>query len=67
MPSERIATFVPSRITRPYHSLRKIAKDVASHLPKTLETAARRVEEFARGMVTGGTLFEELGFFYVEP
>lgn len=53
--------------SRSYHSLRKMAKDVASHLPKRLETAARRVEEFARGMVTGGTLFEELGFFYVGP
>jgi 1-deoxy-D-xylulose-5-phosphate synthase len=53
--------------SRSYHSLRKMAKDVASHLPRSLETAARRVEEFARGMVTGGTLFEELGFFYVGP
>lgn len=53
--------------SRSYHSLRKIARDVASHLPKSFETAARRAEEFARGMVTGGTLFEELGFFYVGP
>jgi len=53
--------------SRSYHSLRKMAKDVASHLPKSLETAARRAEEFARGMVTGGTLFEELGFYYVGP
>lgn len=53
--------------SRSYHSLRKMAKDVASHLPKSMETAARRAEEFARGMITGGTLFEELGFFYVGP
>ncbi|MBM3467911.1 MAG: 1-deoxy-D-xylulose-5-phosphate synthase [Alphaproteobacteria bacterium] len=53
--------------SRSYHSLRQIAKGVASHLPKSLETAARRAEEYARGMVTGGTLFEELGFFYVGP
>jgi len=53
--------------SRSYHSLRQIAKDVVSHLPKSFETAARRAEEFARGMVTGGTLFEELGFFYVGP
>ena len=53
--------------SRSYHSLRKMAKDVASHLPRSLETAARRAEEFARGMVTGGTLFEELGFYYVGP
>lgn len=53
--------------SRSYHSLRQMAKDVASHFPKSLETAARRAEEFARGMITGGTLFEELGFFYVGP
>jgi 1-deoxy-D-xylulose-5-phosphate synthase len=53
--------------SRSYHSLRQMAKDMVSHLPKSFETAARRAEEFARGMVTGGTLFEELGFFYVGP
>jgi 1-deoxy-D-xylulose-5-phosphate synthase len=51
----------------PYHSLRQIAKGVASHLPKSIETAVRRAEEFARGFVTGGTLFEEMGFYYVGP
>jgi len=51
----------------PYHSLREIAKGVVSHLPKSIETAARRAEEYARGFVTGGTLFEELGFYYVGP
>jgi 1-deoxy-D-xylulose-5-phosphate synthase len=53
--------------SRSYHSIRQIAKGVASHLPKSFETAARKAEEFARGMVTGGTLFEELGFYYVGP
>ena len=51
----------------PYHTLRQFAKGVVSHFPKSLETAAKRAEEFARGMVTGGTLFEELGFYYVGP
>ena len=50
-----------------YQSLRNTAKAVAKHLPKPLEIGAKRWEEFARGMVTGGTLFEELGFFYVGP
>ncbi|MDA9009269.1 1-deoxy-D-xylulose-5-phosphate synthase [Alphaproteobacteria bacterium] len=50
-----------------YQSLRNTAKAVAKHLPKPLEVGAKRWEEFARGMVTGGTLFEELGFFYVGP
>ncbi len=35
--------------------------------PKPLKTAARKAEEYTRGMVTGGTLFEELGFYYVGP
>ncbi len=51
----------------PYHSLRQIAKGVASHLPKSIEKAAKRAEEYARGMFTGGTLFEEMGFYYVGP
>ena len=32
-----------------------------------MEVAAKRAEEYARGMVTGGTLFEELGFYYMGP
>ncbi|HZH27865.1 MAG TPA: 1-deoxy-D-xylulose-5-phosphate synthase [Azospirillaceae bacterium] len=53
--------------SRGYQSLRHLAKDVAERLPEPLFNAARRAEEYARGMVTGGTLFEELGFFYVGP
>ncbi len=52
---------------RAYHSLREIGKQLAKRLPKALEIGAVRAEEFARGMVTGGTLFEELGFYYVGP
>ena len=50
-----------------YRSLRDLAKQLASHLPKQLERTAKRAEEYARGLVTGGTLFEELGFYYVGP
>lgn len=53
--------------SRPYQSFRSMAKEVVSHFPKSLETAAKRVEEYARGMVSGGTWFEEMGFFYVGP
>ncbi len=53
--------------SRPYRGIRSLAKRVAHHLPRPLEIGARRVEEYARGMVTGGTLFEELGFYYVGP
>ncbi|CAA7623984.1 1-deoxyxylulose-5-phosphate synthase, thiamine-requiring, FAD-requiring [Magnetospirillum sp. LM-5] len=54
--------------SRPYLSIRHFAKDIAAMLPPPLERAARRAEEYARGMVSGGgTLFEELGFYYVGP
>lgn len=50
-----------------YQSLRNLGKSVAKVFPKPLQEAARKAEEYARGMVTGGTLFEELGFYYVGP
>jgi 1-deoxy-D-xylulose-5-phosphate synthase len=52
---------------RTYRSLREIGKQLAQHLPKFFEQKAARAEEFARGFWTGGTLFEELGFYYVGP
>ncbi len=51
----------------PYRGLRKIGKQVAKLLPHPLEVTARRAEEYARGIAMGGTLFEELGFYYVGP
>jgi 1-deoxy-D-xylulose-5-phosphate synthase len=51
----------------PYVALRNLGRSVAGALPKPLEKAARRAEEFARGFVAGGTLFDELGFYYVGP
>jgi 1-deoxy-D-xylulose-5-phosphate synthase len=50
-----------------YRSLRDIGRQLAKKLPKALEIGATRAEEFARGMVTGGTMFEEMGFYYVGP
>ncbi len=50
-----------------YLSVRHLAQRVARKLPDSLHNAARKVEEYARGMATGGTLFEELGFYYVGP
>ncbi|MGB8363680.1 MAG: 1-deoxy-D-xylulose-5-phosphate synthase [Rhizomicrobium sp.] len=51
----------------PYRGLRKIGKQVAKMLPHVMEVTARRAEEYARGIAMGGTLFEELGFYYVGP
>ena len=46
---------------------RRVAQMLARAMPAPLHRAARKVEEYARGMMTGGTLFEELGFYYVGP
>jgi 1-deoxy-D-xylulose-5-phosphate synthase len=50
-----------------YRSIRDAAKQLARRLPKVFYEKAKRTEEYARGFWTGGTLFEELGFFYVGP
>jgi 1-deoxy-D-xylulose-5-phosphate synthase len=52
---------------RTYRSLHTAVKKVAHLLPPFLEQRALAMEEYARGLVTGGTLFDELGFFYVGP
>jgi len=53
--------------SRPFLSLRDLARRLSRHLPEPLDKAARKTDEFARGMAMGGTLFEELGFYYVGP
>ena len=50
-----------------YLAPRKLAQKLARAMPEPLHVAARRMEEYARGMFTGGTLFDELGFYYVGP
>jgi len=51
-----------------YRTLREAARQINKRLPKVLANRANRVEEYSRGfMVGGGTLFEELGFYYVGP
>jgi 1-deoxy-D-xylulose-5-phosphate synthase len=52
---------------RTYRSVRHTVKKLAKLLPPFLEQRAVAMEEYARGLVTGGTLFDELGFFYVGP
>ncbi|MCC6479416.1 MAG: 1-deoxy-D-xylulose-5-phosphate synthase [Sphingomonadaceae bacterium] len=53
--------------SRPFLSLREVAKRISRRLPEPLHIAARKTDEFARGLAMGGTLFEELGFYYVGP
>ncbi|HEX8555714.1 MAG TPA: 1-deoxy-D-xylulose-5-phosphate synthase [Sphingomonas sp.] len=53
--------------SREFLGLRELMKKVARRLPRPFHEAARKTDEFARGMTMGGTLFEELGFYYVGP
>ncbi|HWW63244.1 MAG TPA: 1-deoxy-D-xylulose-5-phosphate synthase [Sphingomonadaceae bacterium] len=48
-------------------SVREVLRKLARKMPRPIHQAARRADEYARGMATGGTLFEELGFYYVGP
>ena len=53
--------------SRTYLKLRDVGKQLAHRLPKFIEYSAQRAEEFTRGFWAGGTLFDELGFYYVGP
>ena len=68
-PVGALSAYLARRVSgRGYHRLRKVFHQVAKRLPtKMLQQRALAVEEYARGLVTGGTLFDELGFFYVGP
>ena len=50
-----------------YRSVRHVGKELAKKFPKAMENVAKRAEEYARGLFTGGTLFGELGLYYVGP
>ncbi len=50
-----------------YRGLRHVAKSITKQLPRPLHKAASRVEEYARSIASGGSLFEELGFYYIGP
>ncbi|EJW21434.1 hypothetical protein IMCC14465_12300 [alpha proteobacterium IMCC14465] len=50
-----------------YRKLRKSLKGIASKMPRSIKEASRKMEEYTRGFWTGGTLFEEIGFYYVGP
>mgnify|MGYP003701370487 CR=1 FL=1 len=53
--------------SKQYMGLREFGKGIAERFPKRLERAMEKWEEYARGFVTGGTLFEEMGFYYIGP
>src|SRR5256714_858691 len=53
--------------SKEYRGLRKLGKKIASIMPPFIKVRARRAEHYARGLAVGGTLFDELGFYYVGP
>lgn len=53
--------------SKEYRNIRHIAKEFADLFPRPIKEAARKAEHYARGFVTGGTMFEEMGFYYVGP
>ena len=62
--SAHLAKMVSSR---GYRKFRGFAKGVVENMPRPIKSTARKAEEYTRGMMTGGTWFEELGFYYVGP
>ncbi len=68
-PVGALSAYLARRVSgRGYRRLRSFLRQIAKRMPsKMLEKRALAVEEYARGLVTGGTLFDELGFFYVGP
>jgi len=67
-PTGALRAYLAQLVSSPaYRGTRDAAKSIVSRLPKPLHEPARKTEEFARSFFTGGTLFEELGFYYVGP
>jgi 1-deoxy-D-xylulose-5-phosphate synthase len=67
-PTGAMSSYLARLVTsHTYRSFRDVAKQLAKHLPKFLYDKVERTEEYGRGFFTGGTLFEELGFYYVGP
>lgn len=67
-PTGAMSAYLARLVSSPaYRTLRERAKALSKKLPKFFWDKAKRSEEYARGMLTGGTLFEELGFYYIGP
>jgi len=54
-------------VSKPFQDFRDFAKSFNKLLPEDIQSVNKRIDEYARGLATGGTLFEELGFYYVGP
>ena len=54
-------------VSKPFQDFRSVAKGLSGLFPENIQEINKRIDEYARGIVSGGTLFEELGFYYVGP
>jgi 1-deoxy-D-xylulose-5-phosphate synthase len=67
-PTGALRAYLAKLVSGPgYRGFRDTAKSITEKMPRVIHEAARKTEEFARSFFTGGTLFEELGFYYVGP
>jgi 1-deoxy-D-xylulose-5-phosphate synthase len=67
-PTGAMRSYLAKLVSGPvYRGVRDTAKSITEKMPRFIHETARKTEEFARSFFTGGTLFEELGFFYVGP
>ena len=67
-PTGAMRSYLAKLVSGPfYRGFRDTAKSITGRMPRLIHETARKTEEFARSFFTGGTLFEELGFFYVGP
>jgi len=54
-------------VSKPFQDFREFAKGISNLMPENMQEINKKIDEYARGIVSGGTLFEELGFYYVGP
>lgn len=67
-PASQLSAYTSNLIvSKPFQDFRGFAKSLNKLFPESVQEVNERIDEYARGVVTGGTLFEELGFFYVGP
>ena len=68
VPASQLSTYTSNLlVSKPFQDVRDFAKSFNKLLPDQLQSVNKRIDEYARGIVSGGTLFEELGFYYVGP
>lgn len=68
VPASQLSTYTSNLlVSKPFQDFRDFAKGFNKLLPEDVQSLNKRIDEYARGIVSGGTLFEELGFYYVGP